>query len=59
MLNMSRFFLLGQSPMHFALKSNHLQVAVLLQRYGASVDILDNQNHIPLNFCHNVFSEVK
>lgn len=50
---------LGQTAMHFAVRNSHLHMAVLLQQYGALVDVLDHNYHSPLGFCHEVFTEIK
>lgn len=48
-LNVLRFK--GYTPLHSAIKERHIELAVLLQRYGANSDIPDKYHRHALNYC--------
>lgn len=42
---------LGQTPLHRAIQYGYLDVAVLLQNYGASFEITDRKYKMPVQYC--------
>lgn len=50
-VNIRSSFVVGYTPLHRALKERHIELAVLLQRYGASSDIPDKYHRHALSYC--------
>ncbi|KAJ6642089.1 Inhibitor of Bruton tyrosine kinase [Pseudolycoriella hygida] len=46
-----------QAPLHYALASNAIEIAVVLLRYGASLDLIDAFQWRPLNYCGTLNTE--